>query len=78
MEMSREAGTVRIWQSIETTPRDGSKILLWARIHTQAAATSSFMIGLYDISFGWVTASYGVTPIVPTHWMPLPNAPTSN
>jgi hypothetical protein len=76
--LSREVGTVQIWQSIETAPRDGSKILLWARIDTSADSTSSVMVGLFDISFGWVTASYGGTPIVPTHWMPLPNAPTSN
>jgi hypothetical protein len=76
--LSREAGAVQIWQPIETAPRDGSKILLWARVHSPADATSSVMVGLFDISFGWVTASYGGTPIVPTHWMPLPNSPTSN
>jgi hypothetical protein len=74
-EMSREVGTVQIWQSIETAPRDGSTILLWARSETPPDATSSVMVGRYDISFGCVTASYGVMPIVPTHWMPLPNAP---
>jgi hypothetical protein len=71
-EMSHEVGTVQTWQAIETAPRDGSKILLWARIDKPADATSSVMIGLFDISFGWIT---DVTPIVPTHWMPLPNAP---
>jgi hypothetical protein len=74
--MSRESGTAQVWRTIETAPQDGSKILLWARIHNRADAPWSHMIGRYDISFGWITASTEVTPIVPMYWMPLPNAPT--
>jgi hypothetical protein len=63
------------WQLLETAPRDGTKLLLWGRFPTPADATASVVVGRYDHSFGWVSASAGVIPIVPTHWMPLPDAP---
>jgi hypothetical protein len=63
------------WQLLETAPQEGTKLLLWARFDTPADAAASVVIGRYDYSFGWVTASPGVIPIVPTHWMPLPEAP---
>jgi hypothetical protein len=65
------------WQFLETAPQDGTKLLLWARFHAGADAAASVVVGRYDYSFGWVSASAGVIPIVPTHWMPLPEAPLS-
>jgi len=65
------------WQSLETAPRDGTKLLLWARVHNSTDAAASVVVGRYDITFGWVGASAGVILIVPTHWMPLPDAPLS-
>ena len=72
-----EVGVMQNWQTIETAPVDGSKVLLWARHHDLPDATFSFMVGRYDIIFGWVVTSPDVAPIVPTHWMQLPDAPTA-
>ena len=63
------------WQFLEAAPRDGTKLLLWARFATRPDAAASVVVGRYDHSFGWVSASAGVIPIVPTHWMSLPDAP---
>jgi hypothetical protein len=62
------ANRMQKWRTIEAAPRDGSNVLLWARIHNSADASLSYMIGRYDISFGWVATSPSVVPIVPTHW----------
>jgi Protein of unknown function (DUF551) len=75
MVANPESVHLQRWQSIETAPRDGTKVLLWARLHDSTDASLSFMIGQYDISFGWVATSPSVMPIVATHWMPL-RAPT--
>jgi hypothetical protein len=40
---------------------------------------SVVMIGYSDIAFSWISSfgSAGLVSVVPTHWMPLPDAPNS-
>lgn len=66
------------WQPIETAPKDGTNVLLINRALNQAAG-----LWMNSISgVGWYLRS-GIRPDVffnshygPTHWMPLPAAPT--
>jgi hypothetical protein len=60
---------------IITAPRDGSRVLLWAYTETPPAPPS-VMVGYHDIAFGWVSLGCaGLMPVIPTHWMPLPEGP---
>lgn len=68
------------WQPIETAPKDGTHVDLWACSggdprfgdrYTDAA----FIRGKWRYSSGadgWLEVSY-----MPTHWMPLPNPPAT-
>lgn len=60
------------WKPIETAPKDGSAVLLWADVKTwtgeEVPVTGWFTIG----SCKWV--SHGDW-LKPTHWMPLPAPP---
>ena len=65
---------LRLWQSIESAPRDGTTILVWTREGCQLASYFAGRPG------GWVEkdAYYLLTEDttgLPTHWMPLPAAP---
>ena len=54
------------WQSMDTAPKDGSEILLWD-------AGKFAVVGYWNVlSSHWTTGDY---VLVPTHWMPLPEAP---
>jgi hypothetical protein len=70
------------WQPIETAPKDGTFILIylgdpWNKVE---------MARWYDTWNNWQTdilpdypereEVYGIGSCVPTHWMPLPEAPT--
>ena len=77
--------TIAIWQPIETAPKGGTKVLL-------AFDDGKVLIGQYvdtvRLDFGKPTyaSQYWETDcdmrwkfgprIIPTHWMPLPSAPT--
>jgi hypothetical protein len=55
------------WHPIETAPKDGTMVLLWASRHC---------VGNYRRIFcapEWVSEEG--SPVEPTHWMPLPNKP---
>ncbi len=52
------------WQTIETAPKDGTRILIFCGSH---ACT---FVGQW-IKGQWVGARYNT----PTHWMPLPEPP---
>jgi hypothetical protein len=71
------------WQSIETAPRDGTKILL----HQKFLPDEPF-IGYWDFN-KWVVSKVSISADVGdwiidnidnqeyiTHWMPLPSPPT--
>lgn len=64
------------WQSIETAPRDGTRILLvhgsyiWLDTWWKGDGTNSDWSSIV----AWKQAT-GKTPDAPTHWMPLPTPP---
>lgn len=63
-----EAGEVG-WRPIETAPKDGTDVLLWAP-HWKAAATGW--------TFGgdpWQGCRKDTVTKPPTHWQPLPSPP---
>lgn len=71
------------WQPIETAPRDGTWIMLFAE-----RAEPSVSFGYYDDQpfmpdddepWGWAFIEADGMPsrVAPTHWMPLPAAPVS-
>lgn len=63
------------WQPIETAPKDGTPVLLFARLESAEASTrvvGSFILG------EWLAQSYvgqNKAVLVPSHWMPLPPFP---
>ena len=76
------------WQTIETAPRDGTEILLLAPLEwsQQARDNEEQRIGLGNWIFaGWWWAEkktwrnrLASWTNAPTHWLPLPPAPTTN
>ena len=79
------------WQPIETAPRDGTKVLVWAvkwagEIHgpTDSAVCdiASFSNGHSDYpGTDWWDCAGGdayATWCIPSHWMPLPAPPGSD
>lgn len=68
------------WQPIETAPRDGTPILVYRYCdpwHVIGWATWADVCGIS----GWIARGFTETPGVlglgnPTHWMPLPAAPS--
>lgn len=76
-----QPGMTDEWQDIETAPRDGTPILLFAR-HISATA-SIRVVGHYDdseLGFGWIATSFvphGPMQVVPSHWQPLPDFPAA-
>lgn len=62
------------WQPIETAPRDGSPLLLFARC--KSATAPAAIVGWYLPNLGWIEASFThPVGIVPFYWMPLPPPP---
>jgi hypothetical protein len=64
----------RLWQPIESAPRDGTVVLVWTR---EGYHLASYFTGRFG---GWVEkdAHYLLTEDttgLPTHWVPLPPAP---
>lgn len=63
------------WQPIETAPKDGRPVLLFARC--QHATASGIVVGWHLEDRGWIELSFtSPVGIVPSHWMPLPEFPT--
>jgi hypothetical protein len=82
-EMLREPamrfGWHATWQPIETAPRDGTPLLLFATAKGATAAVAVvgwYLPGEYE-GLGWVECAFWQMPqgIEPTHWMPLPPSP---
>lgn len=77
------------WQSIETAPKDGTHIVVWARWKwgdsLEEPSDYYACVCIYDEFYGWdkndscfvsVTSNpYFDMAVDPTHWMPLPDAP---
>jgi hypothetical protein len=66
------------WQPIETAPKDGKAIIAWpvySEPHSVATVrweTMKRIPGRWSVAGGSWPA-----PRTPTHWMPLPEPPTS-
>lgn len=57
------------WKPIEAAPKDGTDILIWSQ--------NEYWIGLWLKSkCCFVDDCYEIFEEPPTHWMPLPTAPT--
>lgn len=66
------------WKPIESAPKDGTPVLLFAR-HIYAES-STRVVGAYLLDYGWLAQSYagqGSARLDPSHWMPLPPFPDS-
>ena len=62
------------WRPIETAPKDGPPVLLFARC--QHATASGIVVGWHLEDRGWIELSFtSPVGIVPSHWMPLPEFP---
>jgi hypothetical protein len=80
---------VEAWRPIETAPKDGSYIDLWAHGMRQTDCCWGLPqhccgeAGRYcddewhGMDNGWVDSTFNVMVENPTHWMPLPEAPRS-
>ena len=69
----RKAEAANQWQPIETAPKDGTHVLLWATRHSMLAPHPEFIVGAYRN--GWWSGPSTLSHVI--HWMPLPAAPTS-
>ena len=68
LDMSKLGG----WQPIETAPKDGARVLLWVPPYGPST-------GHFDVHASapmWRCHSVLNREAQPTHWMPLPPAPT--
>lgn len=74
-----------MWQPIKTAPKDGTAVLLclWGSEYPAREPTHPEMIvASYDEAtpdFPWLTldGANGYHADAPTHWMPLPDPPTT-
>ncbi len=68
------------WQPIETAPRDGTEILLWAPDYSHRAGIGAWcdVIGAWSADIGSMEDGVAVFEgdcDGPSHWMPLPAPP---
>jgi hypothetical protein len=63
------------WETIETAPKDGREIILFANgdVFTGEWKKGSIHFGMH----GYWQATRGGIDFQPTHWMPLPKPPES-
>jgi hypothetical protein len=69
------------WQPIESAPRDGRAVLLWAPEWRDYPAIGTWheKVGAWDSDAGTMEDGPSFSPDAlggPSHWMPLPPAPT--
>ena len=64
------------WQPIETAPKDGTPLLLFAR--SKSADAPVRVVGWFIGTMGWIESAFAPNSpvgIVPFKWMPLPEPP---
>ena len=77
------------WKPIETAPKDGTKILVYGLFAGEIIGTSgeqTIGVAFWDggrsdyVNFHWKAANTDAYAgwWRPTHWMPLPDPPTTN
>lgn len=65
------------WQPIETAPKDGTPVMLFAR--SKLATAPAPVVG-WMIDGEWIECCFAPNRpvgLVPTHWQPLPEPPTT-
>lgn len=71
--------TENTWQPIDSAPKDGTAVLLWARDLRFPGNVAVAQYITDDIEWWHVTdGKFGPWPLrgpSPTHWMPLPGPP---
>lgn len=76
LETATQAG----WQPIETAPKDGTPVMLFAR-HVRATASIRIVGWWNPVIKCWIDSVFSPNVpqrIIPSHWMPLPAAPESS
>ena len=63
------------WQPIETAPKDGTSILLFASDYPPLSYMGVGQWAFADPDLGFVEGWFWPFAIRPTHWMPLPVPP---
>lgn len=61
------------WKPIESAPRDGTNILLFATPYQMLVAKNKIVVGYWSNGW-WMDGPANLSHV--THWMPLPTAPT--
>lgn len=59
------------WQSIETAPKDGAEIIIYDAGWSESGIAHCWWDGNWQ-----VVGREDITRTIPTHWMPIPKAPT--
>jgi len=64
------------WQPIETAPKDGTVVDLWADGRLANCLWERHLDDHWRQQYSEATgSSFGVSDLLPTHWMPLPEPP---
>jgi hypothetical protein len=63
------------WQPIETAPKDGTHVLLWATGAFYGCVVGRYNSRANNRGGGWLAERFPVPK--PTHWMPLPKPPVT-
>jgi hypothetical protein len=72
------------WQSIETAPKDGRPVLLWARLRSHPPSEDDFhrIVGFWHRAIGrWKVSPEelnGQEDLIAVLWSALPEPPTNN
>lgn len=72
-----------MWQKIEKAPKDGTVIDLWVKCKDHEFRAPEFRWSRDEMdwvgdSSGWVLSKhFGAVDQVATHWMPLPEPPST-
>ncbi|HBD33151.1 MULTISPECIES: hypothetical protein [unclassified Cupriavidus] len=93
LESASQPGSGEAWQPIETAPKDGTEILLcrdervtsgawgeWEETTSEYHSTTGEYLGksVQDCGASWWSWDGGFTQEAPpTHWMPMPAAPSA-
>lgn len=64
------------WQPIDTAPKDGTELLVYCDVRYPEYYHAQYSYGIWRLVHVGDYASGSELEDEPTHWMPLPPAPT--